>query len=141
VLCALWYEHRTLLAADPRFALAPDARQAWSAAAVAWLDRPDIRFGAAVGDDETPVAYCLTRIETCPGMAVGALGVIFDAAVDGHNYHAGAMRDLVHDARAWLAAQGIMQLTALVPRSGTADQAFWRALGASDWTQWLWMKS
>lgn len=141
VLCELWYEHKTLLAGDPRFTLSPTARQDWTDAAVGWLARPEIRFGVAPDAENTPVAYCLTRIEPTPGMASRALGVIFDAAADSHNYHGGVMRDLVADARKWLAAQQIDQLTALVPRLATADQAFWRGLGASDWTQWLWLKS
>lgn len=139
-LAAYWHEKWTLLSqADRRVRLAPDARAAWIAAAQTGLNESH-RVLLVAEDDERVIGYVVGRIELQPGLLPERLGVLTDIALDMHGYHAGAARALVEGLRAWFAARGVTQMMVWTPRRQPVEQAFWRALGAAEWMDGLWLK-
>jgi GNAT superfamily N-acetyltransferase len=141
-LAELWHEKLVILSqSDRRFALMPDDRQQWIAAARGWLD--DARCGAFVAAvDDEPVGFIVGWVQPMPpGMTPTQVGMITHLALDAHRYHGGAGRLLLDHARAWFAEQGINQLITWAPHRLPVEQAFWRALGAAEWMDILWIKS
>jgi GNAT superfamily N-acetyltransferase len=141
-LASLWYEKTVLQQqADPRFRLAPDALERWSQAAQGWIKDSSFAVFAADAED-APVGYVVVTIEPgAPGLLPERIGAILDLAIDAHGYHGGVGRALVDAARDWLREQGIEQMRIPVARRHAVEQAFWRALGAKEWFDCLWMKS
>lgn len=140
-LALLWYEKTVLQQqADPRLRLAPDAAAKWSAAAQGWLE-DETRAVFVASSADLPVGYLVAAVENnAPGLLPERIGTLLDLALDAHGYHAGAGRALVNAARDWLRAQGIEQAKVTISRRHAVEQAFWRALGAKDWFDCLWMK-
>jgi GNAT superfamily N-acetyltransferase len=140
LLASLWYEKTVLQQqADSRLTLAPDGLVRWSEAACAWLEQPSSAIFVA-GD--VPAGYVVTAIEQgAPGLLPERIGSILDLTIDAHGYHAGAGRALVNAARDWLRGQGVEQMRIPVLRRHAVEQAFWRALGAKEWFDCLWMNS
>lgn len=138
-LAALWYENTVLQQqADPRIRIAPGGEQVWARAAARWLDEPTTALLVAQG---TAIAgYLLARVQPgTPGLLPERMGVIAEMAIDLHGYHGGAGRHLFDGARAWFAAQDVHEVVIMVSRRHAVEQAFWRALGAKDWTDCLLM--
>ena len=61
-------------------------------------------------------------------------------AVGAHSYQSGLGKKLLAPLRLWFAGQGITSIVAYVPRRQPVEQAFWRAQGATDLTDVMWMK-
>lgn len=140
-LANLWYEHAMLLSSDPRFAPAPDGPAAWETAHAARLGQPGCVLLLAT-DEERMLAYAAARLEPAPpGLRVRQIGVIEEMAADIHRPAPGTMSALADALAGWLRAHGADALTVRLPRLAAADQAFWRARGAGEWMQWLWLKS
>lgn len=137
-LAALWHE-KTLLQADRRLRLAPDARASWIEAAGAWLTDPKRALFVAL-DEDAPVGYAAGGLREMPGMMPAHIGVIDDFALDAHRYHGGAGRLLASALRRWFAEQGVECCAAWLPRNDAVAQAFWRSLGGEDWINILWLK-
>lgn len=136
-LAYLWHE-KMVLHADNRTAPAPNARQLWAEAAWTWLDDTRCGFFAAVSESE-PVGYVVGQIQPMPGVVPEQVGLITDIALDAHGYHGGAGRALVTTLREWFAAQGVSHTAVWTPHYDAVAQAFWRSLGASEWTDILWI--
>lgn len=140
-LSNLWYEHAMLLSGEARFALAEDARIAWAAFHEARLAQPGCVLLVAQQDGRL-VACGAARLEAAPpGLRLRQIGVIEEMAADIHQPAPGAMGALADALAQWLREQGAEALTVRLPRLAAADQAFWRARGAGEWMQWLWLKS
>jgi ribosomal protein S18 acetylase RimI-like enzyme len=140
-LTRLWYEKTTLQQQfDRRFKLAPDARQSWSSAAENWLNTAEC--GMVVAERENQLlGYAIGWIQPSPpGLLPKQVGYISDVAVDAHSHQGGLGRLLVSDLRQWFLQQGIQQITAYVPRQNAVEQAFWRAQGAVEWVDLMWIK-
>jgi ribosomal protein S18 acetylase RimI-like enzyme len=140
VLVEFWYEKWTLLSqSDARVRLLPDGRAAWQAAAKTWLH--DERTALyTVTDEQHPVGYALGWIDPLFWAGLQPIGVIVDIALDAHAPHIGAARALVEALRTHFAAQGMTQILVWTARQQPVEQAFWRALGAIDWMDGLWLK-
>lgn len=138
-LASLWYE-KSVLQADRRLLIAPDALETWTRAATAWLDDPRCGIFVAEGDGGV-IGYIVGWAQPLPGMTPGSIGLITELALDAHGYHGGVGRALVDALKAWFAGQGIEQLAVWTPRFDAVGQAFWRSLGATEWVDVLWMKS
>jgi N-acetylglutamate synthase-like GNAT family acetyltransferase len=68
-------------------------------------------------------------------------GVILDIALDAHTYHSGLGRTLLQGAKDWFHQQqptSLKGIVARVPLYHAVEQAFWRALGAKNWTEAPW---
>lgn len=137
-LADLWHE-KTVLHADRRTALAPNARQAWTAAASTWLDDARIGFFVAVRDDDL-IGYVVGQLQPMPGMMPEQMGLIVDIALDTHGYHGGAGRAMVSALKDWFSANGANRTAVWTPHFDAVGQAFWRSLGASEWMDILWIK-
>lgn len=140
-LVELWHEKMTLLQqGDHRFRLAEDAAQQWLAAAAQHLEHPAFRIVAAEADDFI-YGYSVGCIQAAP---VGTLptqwGVVTELAIDAHRPQGGVGRALIDALRAWLIANDITVLTVQVAGRYPVEQAFWRALGAKEWVDLLWLK-
>lgn len=140
-LTELWQEKMTLQQQyDQRLRLMPDAGVQWSAALGEWL----IEAACAVfviERDAHILGYVIGRIEpTTPGLLPERIGVVSDIAFDAHSTQGGLGRALLQPLREWFAAQGVEQIVAQVPRRSAVEQAFWRALGATEWMNVMWLK-
>ena len=140
-MVALWHEKTVVQQqSDARFHLLPDGDQRWSAAAANWLSDPCCRILVGERTDGI-VGYIVGWIQDAPpGLSPEKVGVVTDIAVGLHSYQSGLGRMLLDALRVWLAEQEIMALMANVPRRQPVEQAFWRALGATELTEVLWMK-
>ncbi len=112
---------------------------------LAILSQSDPRF-LAHKDDPLPDDARLFVAQTA-GKIVGCIacqmrddyGIVLDVALDAHSYHSGLGRALLSTARDWFGqAQTLNGIVARVPRYHAVEQAFWRALGAQNWTEALW---
>jgi GNAT superfamily N-acetyltransferase len=140
VLAHLWYEKMVMQQqTDQRLRLAPDGREKWIAALQGWLLEPSYAVFVCEADAAV-IGYLIVRIQpNPPGLLPAQSGVIVEAAIDAHRYHGGVGRGLVEAARGWLRQQGVEQLLIDIPRRSAVEQAFWRALGAKEWIDRLWM--
>ena len=137
----LWHEKITLQQqSDRRLKLLPDSRVRWSAEIDKWLKNDCCRMNVAVREDEA-VGYIMGWIQpNAPGLSPERIGVITDIAVGVHSYQSGLGRLLLESLRTWFCEQEIRQLIAHVPSRQPVEQAFWRALGATELTDVMWIK-
>lgn len=140
-LAHLWYEKTVLQQqVERRIRIAPDGRDRWTAAAADWLE--DSSRVVLVAEREEVVGYVIARVQPSPpGLLPERMGVIEDMAIDAHGYHPGVGRSLYRAARDWLTGQGVEGMVVGISRRYAVEQAFWRAMGATEWMDWLWMKS
>lgn len=138
-LAHLWHE-KMLLQADARTTLAVNARERWLDAAKSWLSDPQCGFFAAEREGEV-LGYVVGWLQSLPGLMPEQIGMIAEIVIDGHGYHGGAGRELVSALRGWFAAHGASQTAVQTPHYDAVAQAFWRSLGATEWTDVLWIKS
>jgi GNAT superfamily N-acetyltransferase len=138
---ALWHEKVILLQqSDARFKPQPDAQTRFIQAAARWLDTPGTLFLAAVRDNQV-AGFAVVHIQPgWPGMLPEQLGVVTQFIVDSHGQPGGIGRRLLDAVRTWLTGQGIQQVIVHVPQRFAIEQAFWRASGAADWMDILWLK-
>lgn len=137
VLVDIWHE-RALIQQQR---LLPDARSRWSAAALGWLDDPDVRILTAETDEGQLAGYIVGRIQAAaPGTLPEWQGVVTEMAIDAHQYHRGAGRQMVEALRQWFASRQINRILVMVSPRSPVEQAFWRGLGASKWMEVLWIK-
>lgn len=140
-MTTLWHEKTVVQQqSDARFRLLPDADARWSTSAAAWLDDP--RCHMLVGErPDGVVGYIIGWIQDAPpGLAPEKVGLVSDMAVGLHSYQSGLGRMLLDALRAWFSEQELTVVLAHVPRRQPVEQAFWRALGATELTEMLWMK-
>lgn len=143
-LAQLWYDKMALhQQVSKHVRLAPDAGSRWQSEAAMWLqDNQTAFFVAQAAEKETePVGYIVVKITpSLPGTLPEQIGDIRDIALDLHNYHGGLGRQLFRAAQAWLSERGVQHVVASTPTYSAVEQAFWRSLGMTEWTNTLWMK-
>ncbi|MBC8098253.1 MAG: GNAT family N-acetyltransferase [Armatimonadetes bacterium] len=82
---------------------------------------------------ERVVGYIVGCVQTSPhGTLPAGYGVITDLALDVHYYYGGLGRALVMAMRTWFTTQAVTHAFVLAPRYYAGEQAFWRALGATE---------
>lgn len=140
-MAVLWHEKTVVQQQqDSRFSLLPDAASRWAAAAANWLDNPHCQVYVGERSDGL-VGYIIGWIQDAPpGLSPERVGVVTDLAVGLHSYQSGLGRMLLDALKAWFAEQDVTSLLAQVPRRQPVEQAFWRALGATELTEVMWMK-
>lgn len=121
--------------ADARFALIHHSATLWTD----WL--LDERCAIYVAEhDGVLVGYVVGWISLeLPGILPPRAGVITELVLDAHSYHGGTGRLLLNTLRDWFQRQGMQQVIACVPRSQAVEQAFWRAVGAAELLDWMWV--
>lgn len=137
---ALWHEKVILLQQlDARFTPQPDAQSRFIQAATNWLDAPDTKIFVAIRDEQVG-GFAVAHIQPgWPGLLPEQQGVVTQLVVDAHGQPGGIGRMLLDTVREWLAGQGIRQMIVHVPQRFAIEQAFWRASGAADWMDILWL--
>jgi len=140
-LARLWQEKMTVQQqSNRRYRMAPDAAARWSQAAALYLDDPLAAVFVAQRGNEL-VGYVVLRCEASPpGLLPEQIGKVVDMAVGLHSDQNGLGRRLWDSARSWFTAQSLTRVEAHVPRFMPVEQAFWRAMGAIDVVDVLWMK-
>lgn len=140
-MARLWYEKMVLQAQfDRRFVLLPDSPARWSVEVSRWLT--DSRCAVFVAErDGKLIGYIIGRIQPGPpGMSPEIIGAITELTIDPHSQEGGLGRLLLQPLHEWFAARGISIIVVYVPHRQAVEQAFWRALGATDWLDNLWIR-
>lgn len=140
-LTELWQDKMTLQQQyDQRLRLMSDAGIQWSAALGEWLT--DAAYAVFVIERDVQIlGYVIGKVQaTTPGVLPERVGMVTDIAFDAHSTQGGLGRTLLQPLREWFAAQGVEQIVAQVPRRSAVEQAFWRALGATEWMNVMWLK-
>lgn len=138
----LWYEKMVLHGqTDSRVRLLADGRERWSAAVAGWLSDTCCQVYVAEREGEV-VGYIIGQVrDNLPGMQPERIGAVTDMTIGAHSYQSGLGRVLLHPLEQWFCEQGIEQIVAHVPRRLPVEQAFWRALGAQEWVDVMWLRS
>lgn len=140
-LTRLWHE-KTILQQqfDRHFTLMPDAMVAWATVVAEWLSDSDCCVRIASQDD-VALGYAIGWIRPVPpGISPSHIGCIEDMAVDAHARQGGVGKSLLIALQEWFRERDIQNVIASVPRLSAVEQAFWRAQGAVEWVDLMWMK-
>ena len=143
-MLALWQEAAEMLAkTDSRYHLAPDAAARWRHALQDWLARDDVALFVAesTAQDGRVLGYIIGSIvANLPALVPERYGYVSDLAVDAHGKVGGIGRGLFEALKVWFHEQGISHVEARVPYRHPVAQAFWRAIGASELYEQMWIK-
>jgi GNAT superfamily N-acetyltransferase len=140
-MALLWHERLTLQQqTDRRYQIAPDGLARWSAAVSDWLE--DDQYIVYVAEfDSRIVGYIIGCVQASPpGVLPDRVGTILEIAIGAHSDQRGLGRQLLEPVRTWFWGCGVTHLIAYVPHRQPVEQAFWRALGASELIDMMWMK-
>ena len=140
-LARLWHDKIVLHQQyDRRFTLVPDATARWSAAAEGWLADSDYAIFGAERDGHL-LGYVIGRMMAAPiGLYPEQLGYVTDITVDPHSHEGGMGQLLLNALKVWFRDRDIQCIVAYVPHRGAVEQAFWRANGAVEWVDLMWIK-
>jgi len=128
----LWQEQQTIITQwdSRRVKRRPDRRQ-WLGQTTLRLQSTAWRWYAAEVDAQV-VGYIAGQVP--PKSSEGIqYGIIDEIALDAHTYHSGVGRELYAAISVWFAEMSVTKLLVKAPRYYPVAQAFWRALGASEW--------
>jgi L-amino acid N-acyltransferase YncA len=140
-MARLWYDKMVLQQQfDRRFALPSNGQARWMASTADWLHNRNCAIYVAANHDSL-IGYVVAWLQPGPpGLSPERIGVVSDLTIDAHGQHGGTGRLLLQPVREWLTKEGVSHIVAHVPRRQAVEQAFWRALGATEWLDSLWMK-
>ncbi len=139
-MAVLWHERMTLQQrSDRRYKIAPNGQALWSTTVREWL--VDDQFIIYVAHHESQlVGYIIGCIQASPpGVIPEQVGAVLEIVVGAHTNQSGLGRQLLDPVRRWFRERGLMRMIAYVPRRQPVEQAFWRALGAAELTDMMWM--
>jgi ribosomal protein S18 acetylase RimI-like enzyme len=142
----IWQETvETLVRADPRYTLAADAAIRWQSAVTDWLSRTDtvvfIAERKGAGSKTHVIGYMVgVIVPSAPGLVPEHYGCITELAIESHGKGGGIGRSLLEALREWFHQQGITRIEARVPSRNPIAQAFWRALGATELFEQMYIK-
>jgi ribosomal protein S18 acetylase RimI-like enzyme len=143
-MLALWQEAaETLARADSRFHLAPDAAARWQNSLQDWLKRDDAALFVAESTTQAGrvLGYIIGSIvANLPALVPERYGYVSDLAVDAHGKVGGIGRGLFEALKVWFREQGVSHVEARVPHCHPVAQAFWRAIGATELYEQMWIK-
>lgn len=133
-LSHLWRERQVILGQiDPRLDVHAAQAEQWLLQARRKLTED--RYCILVGQqDNAPVGYIVGVMAALDGENVG---IIEELVLDAHRYHGGLGRSLTDGVRTWFAQRAAQRMVVRAARLLAVEQAFWRALGAQDATNWL----
>jgi L-amino acid N-acyltransferase YncA len=140
-LAELWHEKRTLLQqSDHRFGSLPGDSAAWAESAGEWLARDDCAVFVGERDDQI-AGYVVGWLQTGPpSLLTQHLGIITELVIDTHTYQGGLGTLLLRSIQDWFKQSGVHNVVAYAPHYHAVEQAFWRALGADQWIDFMWIR-
>ncbi len=143
-MLTLWQESTQMLSkVDARLQLVPDAAFRWQDSVRDWLSRGDMAVFVAESTvrEGQLIGYIVgSVVDNLPTLIPERYGYVNDLAVDAHGKASGIGRGLFDALKGWLREQGITQVEARVPYRHPIAQAFWRALGATELYEQMWLK-
>ncbi len=143
-MARVWQESVTMLGqADARYRLKPDALDIWCKMLLESLAQEYVAI--FVAESSTMPGHILgyivgAVIGNLPTLLPERFGFVSELAVDSHGKAGGIGRQLFDGLKGWFAERGITHVQALVPARQPVAQAFWRALGASELYDQMWLK-
>lgn len=139
ILTQLWREHIALISqTNPRY-IPSLTIQEWQQQMTDWLIRDQCQILIACDEDDA-VGYIIGWLQdTVPGLPFRSCGLITELVLDAHVYHGGAARSLVESLKEWFASHKVQHIFTYVPAYNATQQAFWRALSATDLVNIMWM--
>ncbi len=140
-LTRLWHEKMVLQQqSDRRFTLMSDAITIWKQAVSEWLSDSNCRIQTAYRNDIL-IGYAIGWIKPAPpGVLPTHIGYVEEIVVDPHSHQGGVGRQLLDGLKEWFVERDIQNIVANVPRLAAVEQAFWRAQGAVEWVDLMWIK-
>ncbi len=141
ILAELWYEKKVIESqSDRRFRFQSQDIKSWSTALEGWL--ADSRCCVLVAQGEVEIyGYIIGWTQSNPpGIVPQRVGAVTELVVGAHSYQSGLGRTMLQPLREWFSQQGIKQIIAYVHHRQPIEQAFWRALGAKEWIDLMWME-
>lgn len=137
-ICALWQAlmdfHR---ARDPRFEFAPNAMREFEQHLIQTMRSRGARVYVAETEGQA-IGYIMGEIHTRkPIYPVGTYGFISDVVVDGPWRRKGVGRALAEALMAWFRQNGVTAIELFVAAANPVSDAFWRALGFTDYLRLL----
>ena len=140
-LSLIWRESMdTLTRLDPRVQVAPDGTDRWREAFLVDLRRADRHTVIAARGLKVVAAMTGAILPNTPGMLPERIGAVILLIVDAHGQGGGIGTEMFRALSEWFAANAISSVTVEVPTREPIAQAFWRALGASEITDKMWVK-
>ena len=140
----IWQETADMLAkGDSRFMLLPGTADRWRASLHEWLQRDDVAVFVAESTvkEGHVLGYVVGAVvSNLPILQPERLGFVSELAVDSHGKAGGIGRGLFDALKGWFRERGVTNVEARVPHHHAIAQAFWRALGASEIYQAMWLK-
>ncbi len=140
----IWQETADMLAkVDSRQHLAPGAAESWKSDLLRWLDQKDVAVFLAESliQEGRILGYIVGSVAAHPPTLLpDRYGYVSDLAIDSHAKLGGLGRALFDELKAWFVEQGVFTVEARVPYRHAVAQAFWRAIGASELYEQMWLK-
>lgn len=122
ILSHLQNEYRVILSqSDSRLATLLDNPTDWNAV----LNMKDQTVLVGVADDGRVIGYI-------HGQANPPSGMMVEMVLDAHRYHGGLGRLLWQHLKTWFDQHDLTEHLIRIPRYHPVEQAFWRALGATE---------
>lgn len=140
-MVVVWYEKMIIQQqTDRRLRVSANGQSEWMQAVGGWMQNSDYACYVATHHDVV-VGYTIGRIQNSPpGLSPAQIGVVIEMSVGVHSYQSGLGRRLLDALRLWFSSRGMTHFIANVPVRQPVEQAFWRALGATELTDVFWMK-
>src|SRR5260221_1797776 len=140
----IWQETADMLArGDSRYRLAPNAAAIWRENLLQWLMQSDkaVFIAESLVKPGHILGYIVGRlVDGEPTLQPEHRGYVSDLAVDSHGKVSGIGRGMFDALKVWFRECGVSQIEARVPSRHPIAQAFWRALGASELFEHMWLK-
>ncbi len=140
----VWQETAGMLAkGDSRFHLTPDAPAQWQSELRGWLVQDDVAVFVAesLTKPDHILGYIVGMVQVnAPTFAPEPYGFVSDLAVDSHAKAGRIGRELFDALKLWFHERGVAHIEARVPTRHAIAQAFWRALGATELYEQMWLK-
>jgi ribosomal protein S18 acetylase RimI-like enzyme len=140
----VWQETVDMLSkTDVRYRLKPNAAEIWHKSLLDNLARDDMAIFVAEST-LTPgriLGFIVGSVtDNLPTLLPERHGFVGELAVDSHGKASGIGRQMLDALKAWFAERGVTHVQALVSARHPVAQAFWRALGASEMYDLMWLR-
>lgn len=112
----------------------------WTSMVTHWLTLDENAFLVA---DRSPqlIGYIIGwQQDNLPMLSPQRYGLVSEMTVDGHCKQGGVGTALFAGLRDWFRERGLTHIEVRVPHLQPIEQAFWRASGARDYLDHLWMR-
>jgi ribosomal protein S18 acetylase RimI-like enzyme len=143
-LLFIWQETADMLSkSDRHITFAPDAADCWRRDLLEWLQRDDVAVFVAESQiaEGKVLGYIVGSIANNPPVLTPRqYGYVSELAIDSHAKMGGLGRSMLEALKLWFKERNLTHIEARVPNRHAIAQAFWRALGASELYDQMWLR-